>query len=253
MIKRCNIDFDFKQLIINNVYNTKQVEIYAKKKVDKGIINAYYFADDYIDKALNFFEIEKNSFGKGYYYSSAELVGLYLSKTKYHLHFSSDAIMPKDNSKSNWINSACEILNIAPKFVVANPCWDYNFDDAINQSTESNIGDFIVGYGFSDQCYLVRTADFRAQIYNYKHPDSERYPKYGGELFEKRVDSFMRTNRLLRLTHSKESYIHRNFPKSKLIKRIFLVLIRLNSYFFIRNFKIHLLKLLNIKSKIRIE
>jgi hypothetical protein len=244
MISRCNVNFEFKQLIINNVENPEIVKKYAQKKIDKGIIDAFYVVDDYIDEALQFFDINKESFGKGYNYSSSELVGLYLSKTKYHLHFSSDAFLPK-LSKSDWIKEACQILDMNSEYVVANPCWDYEFETAIGQSVKSNFGNFIVGYGFSDQCYLVRSADFRAQIYNFKHPDSERYPKYGGELFEKRVDSFMRTNQLFRLTHSKESYVHRNFPKSLILRKIMLIMIRLNLYLFVRNLKIQLFNVLN--------
>jgi hypothetical protein len=250
MIKRCNINFEFKQLIINNVKNPEIVKKYAQKKIDKGIIDAFYIVDDYIDETLQFFDIRKDSFGKGYNYSCSELVGLYLSKTKYHLHFSSDAFLPKI-SRSGWIKEACQMFDMDSNYVVANPCWDNEFATAISQSVKPNSGSFIVGYGFSDQCYLVRTADFRAPIYNFKHPDSERYPKYGGELFEKRVDSYMRTNQLLRLTHSKESYVHRNFPKSLILRKIMLLLLRVNLYLFVRNFKIQLFKLLNVNLQVR--
>ena len=242
MIKRCNIIFDYKQLIINNVNNKDLVRKYAQRKVDKGVIDNFYFVDDFISDALKQFDIDKTSFGKGYYYSSAELVGIYLTKTKFLVHFSSDSIMP-GTFKSKWISSACELLDSSTKYVVASAC-DYNYGNAIGQSTEPNIGDFIVGYGFSDQCYLVRTSDFKSNIYNFKHPDSERYPTYGGELFEKRVNSFMHVNELLKLTHSEECYRHRNFPKSesKLIKIITLSLIRINCYHLIRNLKIYLFR-----------
>jgi hypothetical protein len=68
--------------------------------------------------------------------------------------------------------------------------------------------------------YLVRTEDFRASIYEESHEASERYPHYGGELFEKRVDSWMRNNHHLRATHRHGSYLHQNFTKNPLAKRI---------------------------------
>ncbi len=245
MISNCNINFEFKQLIINNVKKPEIVKKYAQKKIDKGIIDAFFVVDDYIDEALHFFDIRKDSLGKGYNYSCSELVGLYLTRTKYHLHFSSDAFLHKI-SRSGWIKEACQLFEMESKYVVANPCWDYEFEDAISQSVKPKTGSFIIGYGFSDQCYLVRSADFRTQIYNFKHPDSERYPKYGGELFEKRVDSFMRTNQLLRLTHSSESYVHRNFPKSLILRKVMLMLIRLNLYLYVRNLKIQIFNIFNI-------
>jgi hypothetical protein len=230
MIQNCNIEFAFKQIIINNVKDKNKVKFYAQKKMDEGIINAYYFVDDYIDEALNFFNITKESFGIGYYYSSAELVGLYLSKHTFHLHFSSDAFMPQ-NLNSTWILEASNLLEGHPEYVVANPTWYFQFDNARLEAQEKCVGNFYVGKGFSDQCYLVRTEDFKKNIYSYHHPDSARYPAYGGELFEKRVDAFMRTKGLLRLTSTKESYIHYNFPKTKVKKFITFLLIKINLYY----------------------
>lgn len=63
MIARCGIDFDFRQLIINNVKNRQLVESHAQKKVDEGIIDAYYFAEDTEAVVLDFFDTPKESFG----------------------------------------------------------------------------------------------------------------------------------------------------------------------------------------------
>jgi len=230
-ILNCNIDFTFKQLIINNVHNKNMVRIWAQKKKDKGIIDDYYFVDDYIDKALHFFDLQKNSFGDGYYYSSSELVGLYLSKTKYHLHFSSDSFLQSRlKINENWICDAYDIMEKNKDYIVANPTWNMDFLGAKAEAFD-RINDFFISYGFSDQCYLVKTKIFRDKIYNFTHHESERYPIYGGELFEKRVDSFMRTNNLYRLTSSKQNYIHFNFPRyDGLKKKLLVCLIKINIY-----------------------
>jgi hypothetical protein len=94
--------------------------------------------------------------------------------------------------------------------VVARPCAlprNTSKPEAASESYETR-GSFFVGYGFSDQCYLVRTSAFRAPIYGEKNALSERYPWYGGELFEKRVDSWMRNNCRPRLTHRSAWYRH---------------------------------------------
>jgi hypothetical protein len=226
MIKNCNVNFKFKQLIINNVKEPDKIKEYANKKVREKVIDAYYFVDDYIDEALKFFDISRDSLGVGYYYSSAEFVGLYLSKTKYHLHFASDTFMQK---KSNWITDACDILDKQSEYIVANPTWNLDYKFVKKESIGGSIGDFFIGHGFSDQCYLVKTDVFRRQIYNYKHLGSEHYPKYGGELFEKRVNSYMLVNNLYRITSIKASYIHQNFPKSR-NKKLVLFLININLY-----------------------
>ena len=55
---------------------------------------------------------------------------------------------------------------------------------------------------------------------------SKRYPRYGGDLFEKRVDSWMRNHAFHRLTWRHGSYEHRNFPRNGLRRRLQLLLER---------------------------
>lgn len=218
MVERCNTAFHHKQLIINNVNDLSLVCKNADEKIKKGVIDAYYIAADHAKEALDFFEIEKNSFGKGYYYSIAELVGIYLSKTTYHLHFSSDARMEKKPS-NDWILEAITLMDKHPKLVIANPAWNHKFKEAANEAVDET-ENFYIGYGFSDQCYLIKNELFKKPIYNEYNEASKRYPEYGGELFEKRVDSFMRNHELKRLTHKSVSYIHQNFPKNNLLRQI---------------------------------
>ena len=183
---------------------------YADKAVARNIIDEYAFAEDHAEKVLEHFNLTKESFQKGYYYSIAELTGIYLCQSPYLLHFSSDAFMGKKDY--NWIKQALEQLSTKEDVAVANPTWNCKFEEAKNESFEET-DQFYVGYGFSDQCYLVKTELFKQQIYSTQHPDSERYPLYGGELFEKRVDSYMRNHQLKRITHKQACFRHHNFPK----------------------------------------
>ena len=72
--------------------------------------------------------------------------------------------------------------------------------------------------------YLIKTEDFNKPIYSEKHTKSERYPAYAGELFEKRIDSWIRNNKFNRVTYKHDSYYHKNYHKSKLVTnfRIFI-------------------------------
>lgn len=214
MITRCNYPFKEKILIINNVNDKREVIQHTDQKVKEGIIDTYYFADDYADRVLSFFEIDRDSFKTGYYYSISELVGIYLCKTEYLLHFSGDSFMQQSNT--GWIDNAIEIFRKRNDIVVANPAWNSKYTEAKKESS-SEIEGFFLGYGFSDQCYLIRMDVFKNRIYNEVNPVSARYPKYGGELFEKRVDSYMRNHNLLRMTSKEVSYINRNFSKNVLI------------------------------------
>ncbi|KRE71433.1 hypothetical protein [Paenibacillus sp. Soil750] len=201
--------FQFKEavLYINNVNDPEEVSFYADKLVQSGVLTSYTLVDRYASEALDFFSIDKDSFNGGYYYSISELVAIYLCRTDYLLHFSSDSILA---GPLEWVGPALQNMEDDPRIKVANPTWNFSYEYAKQESVEENDG-FYLGYGFSDQCYLIRTEDFRARIYNEKHPASQRYPAYGGELFEKRVDSWMRNHQYLRITYKHGSYIHRNF------------------------------------------
>lgn len=214
MISRNQVEFTQRILFINNVNNLAEVKRYADIKVEQRIIDKYYIVADYEDKVLEFFGLSKDSFKGGYYYSIAELTSIYLCQTEFLLHYSGDAILADDG---NWINEAIKILDSNSQIKVANPCWNNKYGEAKKEAFDE-VGSFYTGFGFSDQAYLIRTSDFRQRIYTETNTQSERYPKYGGELFEKRVDAWMRNNNFYRITHKHISYIHQNFPKNKLLR-----------------------------------
>lgn len=214
LINNCNHDFFSKQLIINNVQNVDKVLKYAKKKLSDGIIDKIIVVKEHETTVLNHFNIEKDSFNGGFNYSIAELTGIYFCETDYLFHFSSDSYVRSIGF--DWIKKAVENLDKNNDFIVANPTWNNNFEEARNESI-SEIDNFFVGYGFSDQCYLIKSKCFKGTIYGETNVKSERYPNYGGELFEKRVDAFMRNTGNLRITSKDISYFHVNFPKKSFL------------------------------------
>jgi hypothetical protein len=218
LVNRCQHDFDRRVLYINNVNNPKEVEYHAQKWIDKGVIDQFVHVHEHALEALDFFQLSKEKLGKGYHYSIAELVSIYLTKTKYLLHFSSDAI-PEKAISLNWLQQGIHLLETNSEVKVFNLTWNHRFHEAKTESVKED-NHFFYGYGFSDQMYLVRIEDFRAPIYEEINVDSERYPKYGGELFEKRVDSWMRNHGNIRATYKQASYLHQNFTKNNLVKKI---------------------------------
>ena len=194
MIENCNYNFKTKQLIINNVKDESHVCELAKVLKTGGVIDEYFLASEYAEEALKKFDV-KDKFAGGYKYSVSEIVGILKCETKYLLHFSSDSYIQKKFKHSNWINEAMDIMENNENIVVANPAWctpkfyekvKINWEFVRSESFDE-IGNFYLGYGFSDQCYLINTDVFKQKIYNFKHPASDRYPVYGGELFEKNV------------------------------------------------------------------
>lgn len=223
-IERSRFNFAKRTLCINNVADVGKVCQYAQKLVRSGVLTDLVVVAEKEKSALEFYELRKESLTSGFVYSIAELVGLFVCDTEYLLHFSGDS---RPASESAWLTSAVARLESDPHAKVANLTWNGNYAEAAAESFAED-PDFFVGYGFSDQMYLVRTADFRrAEVYHETNSLSARYPRYGGELFEKRVDSWMRNHDYHRLTYRHASYVHRNFPKNRWKKKSRLLLEKL--------------------------
>lgn len=212
----CNYPFDRIVLYINNVNDPGKVGEYAEKLVRSGVIDEFVYVSEHVKETFDSFGCSRDSFAGGYYYSVAEMVGVYLCRTDYLLHFSSDSIMANGHE---WIGPAIQKMEENATILVANPTWNYKFHRAKEESFDEH-NNFYIGNGFSDQCYLIAPARFRQRIYNEKNEISDRrYPQYGGESFEKRVDAYMRNHGYLRITSKKASYLHKNFSRSRMVRK----------------------------------
>lgn len=76
MIENCNYQFAHKQLIVNNVNDEDKVALLVSDLKEKGVIDSVQYSSKMSDIVLDKYEIDKNSFEGGYYYSIAELVGI---------------------------------------------------------------------------------------------------------------------------------------------------------------------------------
>jgi hypothetical protein len=218
MIERCHYPFQEKKLFINNVNDLGKVKKLADQLISQSVIDQYVVVDDIAKEALDYFELSKESLGKGYYYSISELVSIYLCSTKYLLHFAGDSI-PMRNTNQKWLYLLIKALETDPRISVANLLWNNKTVEAIHESIEHDL-QFCIGYGFSDQMYLIRTDEFKKPIFNEVNEKSNHYPSYGGELFEKRVHSYMLNHERLRATYLEASYKHRNFSKKPWVRQL---------------------------------
>ncbi|MGB7769085.1 MAG: hypothetical protein WBN22_09580 [Verrucomicrobiia bacterium] len=205
---RNDYPFGEKILMINNAKNYSVVSKHAERAIQRGWITKYIIVEEHAAEALDFFSISRESLGIGYSYSIAELVGIFLCRSDFLLHYAGDC-MPA--AASNWVSRAVCLMSQDPRIKV---CTLHPGEDpgGEKQGLVGETNDFYLGQGFSDQCYLVRAADFRQRIYNESNPASARYPKYGGELFEKRVDSWLRNHGHLQAAFKHAHYTHKNWP-----------------------------------------
>lgn len=210
MIKQCDFDFSERVLIINNVLDQNKVGKFAAQAVEKKIIDAYYFSEDYSSQILSEFGISRSSFKldfyDGYWYSMGPLCAILLCKSKYLLYFTCDCMMEKIGT-SAWIDKAVVLMEEDQTIFVANPLWDNKQAEAKKESYHED-ADWYYGQGFSDQSFLIENSRFHGDIYNHYHISSEAYPIQAGNLFEGRVNSYMRVNKLQRITNKTASYTH---------------------------------------------
>ena len=222
MIERCQHPFEEKILYINNVSDLEAVKRAADRLVAEKIISKFVVVSEHAEAALEFFSLSKDKLGKEYYYSIAELVSIYLTNTKYLLHFASDSIIAP-RTRKDWLMAGINTLDANPQVKVFNLIWNKKYKEAAKESDFEDQVNFYSN-GFSDQMYLIRTSDFKGPIYEYDHSDAARYPVYGGELFEKRVYSWLRHHNYLRATYKHGNYLHQNFTNTPWKKKVSILL-----------------------------
>lgn len=219
MIERCNYTFANTNLVINNVNNKDEVIKYAEQAVRDGIINNYFFSEDYADMVLKNFSIKRKDFRldgfDGYYYSTAPLTAIYLCTTTYILYFMGDCML-NEKYAFNWIDEGVKRLQ-NEKVLCVTPLWSY-----YNQQVERNISgnnDFAYyDHGFSDQCFLAKTQKLNSDIYNEYNAKSEIFPIYGGNHFERRIFCFINNKNFLRCIFKNIIYTHNKLMKPEFIR-----------------------------------
>jgi len=212
--------FDEKLLIINNVNDKEKVIQCANALIEKKIFTRVALAEDFANETLQFFHLEKKDF-KGenqnqafeivrpkwvYYNALAPLSAIYLCKSDYLLYVTADVSMQKP---VKWIESAIDRMQRKSVYKVANLVWNDKYDEAKKESYKTDRDFFVAKQGFSDQCFLVRREDFRQPIYHEIRKDANHYPR--GDVFEKRVFSYMKNRKWKRLIYRHGSYTHENF------------------------------------------
>jgi hypothetical protein len=208
--------FEKRELWINNVDDYRVVARAAQVLVDRGVLTAYHRVADHVDEALRRFRLSlaDDSLGRGWVYSVGPLCALHRCDTEWLLYFTGDAKLVAP--APGWIGQTQDFLAANPQCVVGNLMWgrsrvrpDWELLDRESHWQDET---FAVGYGFSEQCCLVRADVFRNIDYNTTHPladkryKAERLP---GTSFEKRVEAWKLNNNLHRVTYKKAIYVHR--------------------------------------------
>ena len=197
---RCN--FGRVVVVINNVADPAAAAGMAEARRESGEITEWHFVSNHIGEVYRLFGLSRKKLGRIHYYSDHLLVAAMLPGSRYMLHWDADIRLA---APVDWIGPSVDLLERDSRVFTANPSWG---SDSIFRETLREKGPFAIGYGFSDQVFLVRKEEISQPIYNYFALPSLRYPlSHIGRIFESRVDSYMRRMRY-RATYRPAVYHH---------------------------------------------
>ena len=219
-IQNHQFPFAEKLLVINNVDDVAAVKRAACELIEKGVLTRFVVADEIATDVLRRFELQRSDFRMGpdagnyenvtpawiYYNALGPLAAIYSCQSDYLLYLTGDVRL---DEPVDWIPAALLKMERFPRYKVANLTWNGNYAEAKRESASRHGPFYVANEGFSDQLFLMRRQDLQHPIYGQIRPDSTHFPR--GDVFEKRVFSWLKNNGFQRLTYRKGSYIHKNF------------------------------------------
>ncbi len=207
--------FAEKLLIINNVGDLPAVIKAAETKIQQGVLTRLVIADDLANETLSSLHLSKQDFSSNplhptvtsdwlYYNALAPLTAIHAAESPYLLYLTGDVYLEKPVS---WIPQALRLMEKHPNYKVANLTWNQNYKEAKKESYASAKNFYLSRIGFSDQLFLIKKNDFHQPIYHQIRSDTAHVPR--GDVFERRVLSYMKNQGWDRLTYKKGSYTHK--------------------------------------------
>jgi hypothetical protein len=197
------VRFETRTVLINNVDDPDDAVRLADDLARRGEIDRHLFVEEHLPHALDVCELRSEDLEPVPYFTDWALVAVTAAGPPWVLHWDAEARL---RSPCDWVTPAIELMRRDPRILIANPFW--NTPD-LERSTFARDGDFAIGYGFSDQVWLARREQLARPIYGERCIARRRFPvAHLGEIFEARIDSFMRHHQRLRATHTVASYDH---------------------------------------------
>lgn len=211
--------FQDRLLVINNVNDLTAVKKAADQKIREGVITRYVVADEIAEEMLSFYALNRADFTIGpdaddyrgvnpdwiYFNALGPLAAIYSGTSDYVLYLTGDVRLDRP---VKWVKRSIQAMEKNENIKVANPVWNEQYKEAKEESYKKTWNFFFAKQGFSDQIFLVKRNAFRAPIYGEVRPDSAHFPR--GDVFEKRVFSYMLNRGWERMVFRRGSYIHEN-------------------------------------------
>ncbi|HLB53063.1 MAG TPA: hypothetical protein VJK48_05075 [Chlamydiales bacterium] len=200
--------FQEKILVINNVVDLSLVTQAAKRWLDHGVLSHVVAVDGREEEILSYFGLKRSDFATDWQFHNAmgPLTALFSAKSDYLLYVTGDVRLEKE---VDWIGKALSYMEKNRMCKVANLTWNDNFKEAKKEAYKTNWNFYVSKEGFSDQMFLVQRKEFTQPIYQEIRSDASHFPR--GDVWEKRVFSYMKNRGWERITYRWGAYTHENF------------------------------------------
>jgi hypothetical protein len=188
MVSCCGCHFAEVVVCINNVANAEECDDLLLKRYRDDEVNCCIRVGLEAEHGDIKHGLHRNDFKEAPFQSLADLCAIQHCKTEYMVFVAGDAF---PWGTSNWVREGIEILKEYQGIMAVAPMWN-GFKSYIEQAAPEEYDSFYTNRIFSDQMYLIRTADFKADIYHETNKTADAmYPSKYGNSFEKRVGAYM--------------------------------------------------------------
>ena len=196
--------FDRTTVAVNNVEDPRAVTDRLGELVASGHIDGHVEVAAALPSALRQVRLPRRCIEPIPHYSDHFIVKMCQPGPRWLVHWDTDVVL---SEPGDWISPSVSYLSRHPTVAVAMPGWQ---DEAsMVEETLRQDGPFNLGYGFTDQIFLVDRSRFAGPIYRYISPASWWYPtSHIAPIFEQRVDAWMRRKHLQRAAFRDVRYVH---------------------------------------------
>lgn len=199
----CRYRFARRVVLINNIEDLAEARRMADERIHSGEIDDYYLVSEMLDAALKATGLKRQKLGLLPFYSNWALVALIVPGSNYMVHYDAEIAMQEP---VNWIEPSLRLMRADPRVATAAPMW---LREDGSKCFREKSGEFNLGYGFSDQIFLLDRREFARPIYCHWTIASMRYPvSHISPYFEQWVDAYLRVSRRYRATFMGARYIH---------------------------------------------
>ena len=202
--------FARRTLLVNNVSDPGRWTTALDALVAEGVVDRWVAVADALPAALAVTGLRPRDIRHRRHWTDFGLVAVALPGPRYVCYCDPEI---EFTVAGDWITPALDLMGRDRSVAVANPRWAHG--PAPEERADERVGDFLVGYGFTDQIFLLDRHEFAAPIYRSRLPVSLRSPaslRYPGaadsQVFEMRVDAYMRSRGRRRATHDTVTYAH---------------------------------------------